>query len=131
MSTEDKLKNYILTKYRSIREFTNEIDLPYSTMATILKNGVLNAGVHNIIKICHALNISADALAEGKILSVSSKEIDHVSVESVIESAKFSLLNANSLTLANQPLTDAQIRSLIISLDMVLESEKKRMMTNE
>lgn len=67
MTTEEKLKNYILSKHRSIREFTQSIGMPYSTMTTILKKGVNNANVLTIIKICQALNISTDDLADGFI----------------------------------------------------------------
>lgn len=56
MTTEEKLKNYILSKHRSIREFTQSIGMPYSTMTTILKKGVSNANVLTIIKICQALH---------------------------------------------------------------------------
>ena len=38
--SEDLLKDLILEKYKSIREFTQEIDMPYSTVDTILKRGI-------------------------------------------------------------------------------------------
>lgn len=65
--TEDLLKERILSEYKSIREFTQKIDMPYSTLDTILKRGVRNASVDNIIKICEFLNISTDALINGRI----------------------------------------------------------------
>lgn len=67
--SEDKLKEYILTKYKSIREFTVDIDMPYSTIDSIFKRGVRKASIDNIIKICDFLNISVDALIEGIIES--------------------------------------------------------------
>ena len=67
MTVEKKLQNLILTRYRSIREFTQSIDMPYSTFATILNRGVDNASVTNVIKICKALGISADELANGEV----------------------------------------------------------------
>ena len=65
--TEELLKSLILSKYRSIREFTTQIGMPYSTLDSIFKRGVRKASVENIIRICDALNISADALANGTI----------------------------------------------------------------
>ena len=62
MNIEDRLKSLILERYGSVREFTMSINMPYSTFDTILKRGIQNATVSNIIKICEALNISADSL---------------------------------------------------------------------
>lgn len=64
---ENKLKELILTKYKSLREFTLKIGMPYSTFDTILKRGVDKANIINILKICNELNISADRLANGII----------------------------------------------------------------
>lgn len=79
---EKELKNLILSRYKSIREFTAEINLPYSTVDSILKRGVNKAGINTIITICKALNIDTEKLADGiiedaKIFSISSdaKEI--------------------------------------------------------
>lgn len=68
MTIEERLKDLILSKYKSIREFTNTIQIPYSTLDTILKRGIRNSNVDNVIKICESLNISADALANGDII---------------------------------------------------------------
>ena len=65
--TEDLLKELILSKYKSILEFTNQIEMPYSTLDSIFKRGVRKASVENLIKICDALNISADSLVNGSI----------------------------------------------------------------
>lgn len=65
---EDKLKILILTRYKSIREFSIAIGMPYSTIDTILKKGVNNTSISNIFKICKNLNISVDALADGQII---------------------------------------------------------------
>lgn len=51
MSVEIKLKELILEKYKSLREFAIKIDMPYSTLDTILKRGVNKANVSNIIAI--------------------------------------------------------------------------------
>lgn len=65
--TEKKLKELILSRYKSIREFTLEIDIPYTTLDSIFKRGIGNSSVSNVLKVCNALHISADALAEGRI----------------------------------------------------------------
>lgn len=63
---EDKLKDIIIEKYGSIRRFSFKIDLPYTTVDSILKRGIDNSNVGNVIKICKALDISIDNLLDNK-----------------------------------------------------------------
>ena len=70
MTLEDELKALILTQHRSIREFSSTIGLPQSTIDSILKRGIMNAGIGNIIKICNHLKISTDKLAQGQIIPI-------------------------------------------------------------
>ena len=67
MNIETKLKEYILERYNSVREFTIKHDIPYTTVVSIFNRGINNSSVSNVIKICKALHISADALADGEI----------------------------------------------------------------
>lgn len=67
MSLENELKSYILQKYRSIREFSIESEIPYSTIDNIFKRGVLGGGMSTIMKICDCLGISIDSLSHGVI----------------------------------------------------------------
>jgi transcriptional regulator with XRE-family HTH domain len=68
MSVEENLKEMICREYGSIRQFAQKIDVKYSTVMAILRRGVKNSNIDNVIKICHELNISVDALAHGKIV---------------------------------------------------------------
>lgn len=65
MSIEEQLKSFVLSKYKSIREFSILVDMPYSTIDSIFKRGIGNAGVTNIITICNKLNLDVDKLAGG------------------------------------------------------------------
>lgn len=67
---EEELKALILTRYKSIREFTTKINMPYSTMDSVLKRGVNKANITNIIKICRELNIDTEKLADGEIVTI-------------------------------------------------------------
>lgn len=69
MTVEEELKALIISRYSSVRAFALHINMPYSTIDTIFKRGVINAGIDNIMKICNALAISVDALADGHIVS--------------------------------------------------------------
>lgn len=64
---EQELKKLILSKFKSVKGFSEKANIPYTTVDSILKRGVGNANVINIIKMCQALNIDTDALSEGQI----------------------------------------------------------------
>ena len=67
MSIEEELKALIISRYGSIRGFANTIKMPYSSIASIFRRGINNAGIENIIRICRELSISVDELSEGRI----------------------------------------------------------------
>jgi transcriptional regulator with XRE-family HTH domain len=69
MTIEEQLKSLIVSRYSTVKQFSKEANIPYSTIDTILRRGILNASVDNIIRICQTLGISADALADGRIVS--------------------------------------------------------------
>lgn len=73
MTIEEKLRLYILDRYKSLREFSLEIDIPYTTVDSIFKRGVSKANVLNIIKICSALGIQAEPLLDGEIVLTPSR----------------------------------------------------------
>lgn len=61
MSREEFLSNRILSLFETKKEFAAKIDMPYSTLLSILKN-VGGSSLDNIFKICHGLNLRADDL---------------------------------------------------------------------
>lgn len=68
MTTEERLKELILSKYKSVRAFTIEHNIPYSTVNNIFERGIGNMGISTAIKICNLLNIDVEALVNGEIL---------------------------------------------------------------
>jgi len=76
MIIEEKLKKYILDRYKSIRVFSSEIGVPYTTVDSIFKRGISKANVLNIIKICNSLGIQAEPLLDGKIVSKQSENAE-------------------------------------------------------
>lgn len=125
MTAEEILKEYILTKYKSVREFTMESGIPYSTMATILKRGIQNSGVTNIIRICKALDISADELAKGNIVPVPLEGSDKmISFQSFIDRTKAELSNVYIMKQnTQQKLTEEQIKRIQKYLDVICQAE--------
>lgn len=135
MTTEEKLKAYILERYKSIREFTIEIDMPYSTLDSVFKRGIDNSSLGVILKVCNALNISADALGKGEIIQ---KPLDYSvvingvpvdievkEVDQILENAKRRLLSYTDLMLEGKPVKKEEITNLVNGIDISLEMVKK------
>ena len=57
MSRETKLRNLILDRYTSLRQFAIVTDIPYSTLMTLLSRDIGGASFDVIIKICKQLNV--------------------------------------------------------------------------
>lgn len=57
MSREQILRNLILDKYVSLRQFAKEIDVPYSTLMTLLARDIGGASFDIVIKICKKLEL--------------------------------------------------------------------------
>lgn len=126
MTTEDKLRQYILTKYRSLREFSQEIQMPYSTISTIMNKGIQGTSVNKIITICQALGISTDDLAEGRIVPLN-RNITTTKVEDLIDDLKHKLMNTENLTIDDKPATDEELQAVINALEISLEIGKRNM----
>lgn len=124
LTIEEKLKELILSRYRSIREFTQAIDMPYSTFDTILKRGIDNSSVTNVIKVCKELSISADALAAGKIvpvaLMVQSTE-DASDLEEILNEMKSKIITYDNLTIRGVPLEPIDRVTIVNAIDIAVE----------
>ena len=68
-NVENELKELILDRYGNLSEFCKKIDLPWTTLDSILKRGVDKANIKNILKITAELNIDVESLANGQIVS--------------------------------------------------------------
>lgn len=122
MTIEESLKEYILSKYKSIRTFVQEADLPYTTMDGILKRGIHNASINNVLKICKTLNISADELANGRIIPVQEAEqTDLVQMLTIMRHD-----SDMNLSIDGDPLSPSERSLLIDCLDVIIEMIRKR-----
>lgn len=124
MTTEDKLKQLILSEYRSVREFTMKFGIPYSTMATIWQKGIKQTSISTMIKVCQALGISTDELIAGRITFVDEKP-EPTKVEDVIIQTKHILLNTEHLTLNGKEIDEATILRLTTYMDALIDAEKR------
>lgn len=63
--TEQELRELIELKYGSVRQMALKVNMPASTINSILNRGILKSNVDNIFKICSALGIRPETLADG------------------------------------------------------------------
>ena len=68
MTIEEQLKQEILSKYKSVRAFTTAINIPYSTLDSVFKRGIQNAGVSTMIKVFDALDLDIECIPGGTLL---------------------------------------------------------------
>lgn len=128
MSIEEKLKAYILERYVSIREFTQAVDMSYSTVDSILRRGIGNSSVSNVIKICKALGISVDELSDGNIVPVKSykkAEPRIFEVNDILADVKDQLLNSSGLTIDGKPADKQSINTIVQAMSIGEEMAKK------
>lgn len=129
MAIEDQLKNLILTRYRSIREFTIAIDIPYTTIDSIFRRGVGNSSVANVIKICKALGISADELADGKLVPVIQKVPvklgDSHEIRDRLDQLKMELAYMDDPTLDGEPVDRDTVLAIAQGIDVSYETVKR------
>lgn len=134
MSVEDNLKNLIIEEYGSMVEFANQIDMANSTLATIMQRGIHKASVSNVIKICRALDISADELAKdrivpnGKMLQSKKHMTD---IDEIIAYTKMNISTFDDLTLDGKPLSNEDKQCLLDAIDLCIEFIKRRTKRNE
>ncbi|CAI3362393.1 LexA family transcriptional regulator [Enterococcus cecorum] len=60
MTNEEVLKRIIEEKYQNVKAFSEKINIPYTTIRSILERGLLNAKVENVIRIADELNMRAE-----------------------------------------------------------------------
>lgn len=65
---ETELKQLIIERYGSLKKFTDKINMPWTTLDSILKRGIANSNISNVLKITQELNIDAEELVNGKIV---------------------------------------------------------------
>ncbi|MCI8514119.1 MAG: XRE family transcriptional regulator [Lachnospiraceae bacterium] len=65
---ERRLKDMITGQYGSLKKFCEAIDMPWTTLDSILKRGIVNANITNVMKISRELHIDTESLASGRIV---------------------------------------------------------------
>lgn len=118
MSIEERLKELILSKYKSVREFSQYINMPYSTLDSVLKRGVNKAGINSLISICKELNLDINKLAEGDLCyKLESKVVNKVGVvEDSFTKEEIELIrNYRELDLEDKAILRGEARGMLLN----------------
>lgn len=79
MTREQYLKNLIKENGFTVKEFAHNINMPYSTLLTMLNDGKIgNAAVDSVIRICQGLNIMIQELQSVQGANVSASPSFHL-----------------------------------------------------
>lgn len=116
MTIENQLRELILLKHGSLREFTFNIGIPYSTLSTILKKGIMTATMSNMVKICNALDIKLDELVAGRIVENKPSGI-LLDVEDILNRAKNNIEYPN-VKIDGEIMDESTKKLLINSIDL-------------
>ncbi len=65
---EIRLKELIINQYGSLKKFSECIDMPWTTLDSILKRGIPNSNISNIMKITRELKLDTEKLVDGEIV---------------------------------------------------------------
>ena len=60
MKPEEIIRQRILQQYKSIRAFTQAIQVPYSTVDSLLKRGLSGSSAAVALKVCRALDLELE-----------------------------------------------------------------------
>lgn len=120
MSIEEQLKDLIIKQYGTMGRFTQKIGMPQSTFTTIMRRGVNRASIDNIIIICKELDISADYLAQGKIVpndSIMGSRSVFTELTAMVEYMKMNLIDCSDFTIEGKPLNQKEASFLLDTLE--------------
>lgn len=116
MTIENQLRELILLKHGSLREFTFNIGIPYSTLSTILKKGIMTATMSNMVKICNTLDIKLDELVAGRIVENKPSGI-LLDVEDILNRTKNNIAYPN-VKIDGKIMDESTKKLLINSIDL-------------
>ena len=123
MTIEERLKDYILAKYGTIKDFSDKSGIPYGTVMSNLKRGIMKSSASSILTMCETLQISADGLANGQILAVS--EQTPVQYEDLLPYVR-SVLASGTFSVDGIPVSSAEMDKVIEALEIATEMIRRK-----
>ena len=77
MTKSQILKKSILAQYKSVRQFSLEMNIPYSTLVTALDRGIEGMAYGTVVRICDKLNLNPVTFASLEDATVSEKLLEN------------------------------------------------------
>ena len=77
MTKSQILKKAILSQYKSVRQFSLEMNIPYSTLVTALDRGIEGMAYGTVVRICDKLNLNPVTFASLEDATVSEKLLEN------------------------------------------------------
>ena len=65
---EANIKSLIIERYGSLKKFSETINMPWTTLDSILKRGMANSNITNVLKITCELGLDAEKIVDGEIV---------------------------------------------------------------
>lgn len=125
MTIEEMIKKQIISEYGSVRAFTIKHGLAYASIDSILRRGIKNATWTNVKKLCAALEISADELAQNRIVKIMNPKSQNVKMEDMVQEFNQKVSSTENLTINGTPASAEDIMLITNTLDTAVEVRKK------
>lgn len=99
---EMRIKEMIIQRYGSMKKFCEKIDMPWTTLDSILKRGIANSNISNVLKITKELRVNTELLVAGIIKPTTGDDLldyyyDKTSeIIELIENDGYTVLETNS-----------------------------------
>lgn len=91
---ETNLKLLIIEKYGSMKKFCEKVDMPWTTLDSILKRGVANSNITNVLKITRELRLDAEKLVDGSIVPI---ETEHLTLAAHFDGDEYTKSELNEI----------------------------------
>lgn len=127
MKNEEILKSYIITNFKSIRQFALQTGLKYPTVVSVLNRGLNNSCTDTVFEICNALDISAESLfCDGIIAekSVDDKQNHIYKLENYY--LNFKSLSKETFTLDDEKMSKEETEMFEDGMEQLMEMIRKK-----
>lgn len=110
MTVEEQLKAEILRQYKSIAAFTSAIGVPNSTLNSVFKRGISNAGVETMVKVFTALGLDLESIQDGHLRPSGIKEAPSIPDEALKVAKDYNGLDAHGQRMTRLVISEEQKR---------------------
>lgn len=126
MTIEKQVKDLIIRKYKTLKNFASLSGMPYGTVDGILRRGFANSNYENVFNLCRTLGISADELSKGRIVSVNDTDKRTTELTDIIQCMKNDKCSMYGFTIDGVLLTDEEIHLIADMSELILDYIRKR-----